>query len=223
MQTYSEFKDYVLDFCWRKNDVDLVANLDKIIRMADNELNRKLNVQRRELALTIAPETEDYALPADFRQVKSLTNLQTTRAARTTPMRVTSFAEIQRLRAVTLSRYVEPYYYVQRGPTQNTLFLVGPFSAENPGSLSLLYRTNVPDYQTADSSWVEQDYLDLYVYAVLKQVGVWLREDERIQQYAGLMMDALDSALEEDLHEVEFGGSPLDMKPTRYVPQTRRR
>jgi len=222
-QTFSEFKTYLTDMLWRQNDTDLSNNLNNLIRMANHELNRKLTIQKREVAATITPETEDYTLDAEFYQMMSLTNRQPARQRKKGEMRLTTLSTIYQLREAGDSAYIEPYYYPQRGETANTLYLVGPFSASNPGELDIQYRTTIPDYETEDSSWVEDEYLDLYVYTVFKHCAMFLREDERMMQYAGYMQDALDSALDEDLRQVRFGGSPLDMKPHRYVPRTRRK
>jgi len=59
---YSEFKTYLSTFLWKQNDTDLANNLDSLIRMADGELNRVLDIQRRQKTLLIAPTTENYAL-----------------------------------------------------------------------------------------------------------------------------------------------------------------
>ena len=221
-QTYSEFKAFVADYIWRQNDTDLANNLDNIIRMANSELNRKLDIQRREVSTTIAPETEDFVLPADFYQILSLTDKSpSSSVSKTNPFHATSKSQIEQYRAYSNSLYTLPYYYTQRRADGATLYLVGPFSSENPGSFDLTYRTAVPDYLAENTSWVEDEYLDLYLYTILKHVGIFLREDERVASYAGLMLDALESALVEDKHKVRFGGSPLQMKPARPVPRRR--
>lgn len=220
--TYTEFTAFLTTMLWRQNDADLAANMDNLIRMAHHDLNKKLAIQRREVTLNIAPETEDYVLPADFYQMMSLTNRQLERQRKSGVMKSSTLSAILHMRDQSDSMYVEPFYYVQRTSTANTLYLVGPFSADNPGSLTIQYRTAIPDYATTDASWLEDEYLDLYVYSVFKHVAIFLREDERITQYVGLMTDALESALDEDQRLVRFGGSPLHMQPTRPVPQTRR-
>jgi len=223
-KTYAQFKTFIQASLWRANDTALSNNLDTIIQMADNELNKKLDIQRREVSLTIAPEAEDYTLPSDFYQMISLTNLQPTRQLRQgVQMSSTTKGAIDAMRAETESSYIYPYYYTQRRSDASTLYLVGPFSAAEPGSLELNYRTAVPDYETDDASWLEDEYLDLYLYAVLKHAAIFVREDERIQLYGGLMQDALASALDEDKRLVRFGGSPLHMQPNRTVPRTRRK
>lgn len=220
---YAAFKAYLATFLWKDNDTVLVNNLDNLILMAHHELNRKLDIQRREISTTIAPESEDYALPTDFQQVISLTNLQPTRQRRGGTFALTNKSEIADLRARTDSQYIEPYYYVQKAASTKTLYLVGPFSAENPGSFDLTYRSAVPDYATEDASWLADDYLDLYTYTVLSHCAPFLREDERIPVWKGEKQDALLSTLDEDKRQVRYGGSPLRMKPHRHVPQTRRK
>ena len=116
-----------------------------------------------------------------------------------------------------------PFYYIQRGSDESTMFLVGPFSQTNRGKFDLTYRAGIPNYATEDASWVEDLYLDLYVYAVFKHCAIFLREDERLTQYAGMMQDALASAIDEDVREVQFGGSPLNMQAHHHVPRTKYR
>lgn len=220
---YADFKSYVYDFVWRQNDTDLANNMDNIIRMANAELNRKLDIQAREAASLLTPNSENPDLPSDFDQLIHLVNNQPERQRGHSEMQLTTKAHIYQLRARTDSQYIEPYYYVARNEGEGGfLYLVGPFSVDNPGDFNLTYRTKVPDYATTDSSWLEEHYLDLYVYTILKHVGSFLREDERMQQYTALMNDALVSALDEDKRKVQFGGSPIHMKPTRYVPRRRR-
>lgn len=220
---YAAFKTYLRDTLWRPNDTEFANNLDNIIRMAHAELNRKLTIQKREVTATIAPTAEDHALPADFYQMISLTNMQPERQSRSGDMKATTLSTIMEYRATAGSAFILPFYYVQSAAAAKTLYLIGPFSVENPGSLSLSYRTGVPDFAVEDSSWLEEEYLDLYVYTVFKHAAIFLREDERVQTYNGYMADALTSAIDDDLRNVRFGGSPLYMKPHRPVPVTRRR
>jgi len=222
-QTYAQFKTYLATFLWRDGDTEFEANLDNLIKMADAELSRRLNIQRRNGSITIAPESETHSLPTDVQQLISVSNLQLTRqSSRINEMSLTSYSTILELRASTNSTHIAPYYYFERRDgVAPKLELVGPFSASNPGSMGVLYRTAIPDYSSEDASWVEDSYLDLYTYAVMKHAAVFSREEERIQFYVGLMEEALNTALQEDKHEVQFGGSPLYMKPHRPVPRRR--
>jgi hypothetical protein len=214
---YAAFKSYLATFLWKDNDSVLIANLDNLIKMAHAELGRKLDIQAREVSITIAPTSEDYVLPADFGQMISLTD----NGHRVGLMGVASKAVIMELRKTTQSRGVARSYYVQKGDTP-TLFLVGNFSVSEPGSFDLTYRTAIPDFAVTDESWLADDYLDLYTYTVLSHSATFLREDERLETWLNLKMDALMSALDEDKRHVRFGGSPLEMRPHHHVPRTRR-
>lgn len=221
--SYSDFKTWLTTFLWKTNDTVLVNNLDKLIKMAEAELNRTLAIQRRQVTLTIEPEAEDYDLPDDFQHIVSLSNLQPTRQARSANMKLSTLHHIYDMRARTDSSYIEPYYCTVRRSDGNTLYLVGPFSAENPGKFELEYRASVPDFATDDTSWLYDDYLDLYTYTALSHSSLFLREDERLETWRGMKNEALLAALDEDKRYGQFGGSPMTMQPHRAVPVTKRR
>lgn len=213
---YAEFKDHLTVFLWRQNDVDLAARLDTLIRMGENELNRVLDIQRRQVTVNILPETEDYVLPTDFRHIVSLHNNTLTSNAMMTS---TTLGDIYLLRQRTNSSRVVPLYAIDEGVAgAKILRLVGPFSVDTPGSLILVYRNNVPNFQVTDASWLEADFLDLYTYTVLMHTTPFLKDDERLQLWQTLKDAAILSAIDEDKHKVTHGGSPMQMRPHRIVP-----
>lgn len=213
---YAQFKTYVSTFLWKQNDTDLANNLDSLIRMADGELNRVLDIQRREKTVLIAPTTEDYVLPADFRHIISVNNAAVTSAG---AFANSTALDVYRMRQRTSSTGIFPIYAVAQGDgSQKLLLLVGPFSVAAPGELVLIYNTNVPDFAVTDSSWLEADFLDLYVYTILSHTAPFLREDERLPIWTEMKNSAIGSAIAEDRHSVKFGGSPLQMRPHRRVP-----
>lgn len=222
-RTYSEFKAHVTATLWRANDTALANSLDDLIGQANDELDKlTANFQRREVTVTLAPESQDYDLTTnvpDFKSVISLVNNQSGIYRDTGPkFNMTLPSHIYRLRAKQVTPSLQPYYAVERDSDTLYLRLVGPFSATDPGDLELSYHAGVPDYATADSSWLEEDYFNLYLYTVYKHCAIFLREDERIQMYADLQKAALEDADTDDKFNKQFGGSPLHMQPTRKVP-----
>ncbi len=224
---YADFKSYVITLLWRDVDVPLANNLDNLIRTANAELaSRTSNWQRRNGTIIILPESEDYDLTAnvtDFQHIHSLINNTTsandsTVRTRESEFKKTTLNDIYRRRTANSSAFVAPYYAQDQIGDNFWLRLVGPFSAENPGDLTLNYKVGIPDYATADASWLEDEHLDLYVYTILKHVGIFLREDERIQLYLSMANDAFNIANDADLHHKQFGGTPLQMRPHRPVP-----
>jgi hypothetical protein len=217
-QSYADFKTYILTHLWRENDTALQNNLDVLIQKADDELDKMTrDWQRRQRSARIQPTTVDFDLTAavsDFQAVRSLTQ------------NVTGFSksltqalpqEIYHLRA-TCGDTMQPYYAVERDATTFYLRLVGPLSVSNAGDLQLAYRAALPDYASADASWLEDEYLDLYSYTVMKHCALFLREDERLQTYTAMQIAALETAEIDDKHNLQFGGSPLRVRPHHVIP-----
>lgn len=219
---YAAFKAYLTNFLWRQNDADLVANIDNLILMANHELSRTFNVEDRTVTLEISPTDKDYVLPSDFRHMNNLSNLEDT-PGRVKEFISTTLTDVIQKRVQSRDTVLMPYYHVGKSNRVSMLYLVGPFSISNPGSLLLSYKANVPDYATTDASWVAEHFLDLYTYTVLSHCAPYLREDERLEVWIKKKVDALASAMDENEREVKFGGSPLAMKNHHQVPRKRRR
>jgi hypothetical protein len=219
---YAAFRAYLTNFLWRQNDTDLVANIDNLILMANHELNRVLNIERRNVTTVINPTSPDFNLPANFRHMRSLNDLKVT------PGRVKSFSvatleHVYERRVQTNGNVFVPIYAVDQTAQQPILRLVGPYTADNPGELLLAYRSNVPNFAVTNASWLATDFLDLYTYTVLSHCAPYLREDERVELWLAKKSEAIAAAIDENEREIKFGGSPLTMKPHHPVPQQRRR
>lgn len=217
--TYAEFKAYLAVFLWKQNDTDLIANLDKLITMADAELNRVLDIQRRDVTLLLAPTTQDYVLPTGFRHVVSLSSLAANAVSAFTQ---TTEIDMYSRRVSTQSSYVSPFYAISQGVANKVLMLAGPFTV-TPGNLALVYRSNVPNFAVTNASWLADDFLDLYTYTVLGHTAPFLREDERLALWDKYKNDGVATAIQEDRHGVKFGGSPLHMKSAHALPLEGRR
>lgn len=221
---YQGFKDYVKTYLWRDNDVDLINNLDVLISQADTELTQLTrDFNRRQNSAVIQPETEDFDLAAnvpDFESIQSLTSNNTGGYYNRSQGRFTqtTLSNIYGLRAQHPGIGIMPFYCIGRQGGTLFLRLVGSFSAENPGDLTMVYRSKIPDFQTDDASWFADEYLSLYLYTVMKHCALFLREDERVQAYKALQQEAYLLADEDDKHNLQFGGSPMRMQPHRTVP-----
>ena len=51
---YQAFKDHIAEFLWKTNDQDLINSMDSLILMANAELDRKLDITRREEVYQVA-------------------------------------------------------------------------------------------------------------------------------------------------------------------------
>lgn len=213
-QTYDEFKDYIRSFLWKPNDSALFNDLDKLIKLATTELDKKLTLDRRETVLQIdhaGDGTNVVPLPADFKHMIALNS------DRYGYVTVTEW-QTQFQKGINPQNNEMPYYSVVGGE----LRLSHSIPLGTTLTLYLTYRTKLPDYMADDASWVEDEYLDVLTYATLKHTAPWLREDERIQVWAEYYKDALGSAIEEDVHEIEYGGTPNKMNmPYKASPRVR--
>jgi hypothetical protein len=195
--TYAEFKAFVTTFLWRDGDTVLTNNLDNLIKMANAELNRVFKVEDRTITAT-TPVTDNTAtVPSDYREMRSLSLTDVGPMTYLTPL------EFSRQDVINAGRQRLPIFTV----SNDLILLSGDFSPENPGEMTMVYYANIPDFAVTDTSWVADDYLDVYAYCVLKQSAPFLREDDRLQVWTSAYGAALQSALDENAAR-KYTGSP---------------
>lgn len=204
---YAAFKTHLLTFLWKQNDTELVASLDNLIIMANAELDRKLTITGRELELDLVIGAETFLLPDDFSHMITLSYANGTLVS-CTPAKL---AEDRLL----LAPPGDNGHYRIRG---KYLELAGTFSAIDPTTFTLYYRNKIPDFKTLGVSYLADDYLDLYTYAVFKHAAPFLREDERVALWKDMYREALDSVLEDDKWNKTYGGSPSRTTLPRTPP-----
>lgn len=199
---YLQFKTYLANFLWRPNDANLIANLDTLVLMATSELRRRLLVKDRELVATISATANPFPAPSGFTHMIEL-RYNGIPLKRVESYQATDFTFDYY--AGTTSPTVGDYYYVGN----QLIYFQGQASVEVPVSFSMRYRSGLPALSgDIDTSWLIDDYIDLYIYAVLKHTAPYLREDERVALWTSLYENALQSANEEAAHEITRGGTP---------------
>ncbi len=198
--TYQEFVDYLTVYLWRENDAQLVTSMSNLIKMAEASLNQRLKVQAREEAVTLSVIAQDVALPDDYRSIVSLTSMAPAPALGGEVYFV-SAAQLYEQRRNSGAAYVVNEYSI----SGSTLLLSGPFDAAAPAEYILTYYKNIPSFEETGSSFLIDNYLDLFTFAVLKQAAPYLREDERLKGWQDLYMEALNEALDEDAAQRRVG------------------
>jgi hypothetical protein len=219
--TFTAFKTYIMKSLWNENNTDLSNEFSKIVQAANNELNKLTkDWQRRHKSTVIAPETIDFDLTTNVTGFGAILSLVDNNQANTSPiMGQVTKSYLQGLRTRYPNQKFSAYFLEQDEDTGTFyLRLTGNFSASDPGDFTLEYLVAIPDYETADASWLEDEHLDLYQYCVMKHCAVFLREDERIELYANMMKTAMETAEIDDKHNQQFGGSPLRQLSHRQVP-----
>lgn len=267
-RTYQEFKDYLVDFLWKKGDQTLIANLDALIRAADNELNRDLRIERRHKSAVVYVDTLRTALPEDYHSMRKVVGYEPNLGE----FKYVDPATLQTMRNRgpndQMAFYsIEDRFIMFAWPLKDTRKTEGPTPPINPQPGDLWYRTTInpglytwyedptssqwvqlsadraasvqsdatsltvivdytckmPNYKATDQSWVEDEFGDLYTYAVLKQCAPFLREDERLPNWVNLYSTALMSAIEDSEFNQKQGVYAAKPLPRQASVSRRRR
>lgn len=194
--TYAEFKTYIATFLWKPSDADLLANLNSLVLMATSRLDRDLQIRRRVTTSSLPLTSDELELPDDFKQLVAVGAPLLPAFTRLNREQYNDIAESYASNPALMR------CYLYEGAS---LFFFTTASVGEPATIRLTYRAKLPDFAVTDTSWVADDMLDIYTYAVLMNAEPFLRNDERVSGMVQLYQDALKSILEDDA----FGsGSP---------------
>lgn len=200
---YDEFKDYIMTHLWKMGDSVVYDKLDVLIATAESELNRVFKVEDRNKLVTLTVTSNVVPLPTDCREVRSLTYPH-----RGENMALAMPAEFFSDPRSNGTGVFDPSIYAI---VNKSIYLLGQVTQE---TLTLLYYSHIPKFAAlpgGSTSWVCQEYLDVYLYCVLKHTAPFLREDERVALWQNMYGEALSTAMDENTAR-KFAGSPLKIK-----------
>jgi hypothetical protein len=197
---YADFKAYLARFLLRNGDTVFEADLDNIINMGHARLNRDLRIQRMVVVASTALTSDMIGLPSNYLEMRTITS-----DSPPAPMQYVSPFERERIKLINASTF-QPVYTI----TGDAIFFVGPMSAsDNPArSVILTYYSKIPDFAATNTSWLADDYLDLYTYAVLRHTPTYLKEDERVALWKNEYDETLASVINAEAGR-RYAGSPL--------------
>jgi hypothetical protein len=153
------------------------------------------------LAFTVAGSSA--ALPADLVSIERLTFLQGGRAI---PLDYVPSAPLAPLE----SNAGTPTWYTVRG---NSVYIGPSFD----GNLTLLYYKRLVTPSTnSDENALMLRFPTLYVYGLLREVGVWMRDAEFIALYEPMFSSAMKAARQSD-EEARRGDTPLVIRSDSMV------
>lgn len=197
---YADFKAYLARFVWRNGDTVFEADLDNMINMAHARLNRDLRIQRMVVTNSYGLTSDTLTLPVAYMELRTITS-----DSQPAPLQYVSPYERERIKLANASVF-QPVYTI----SGRTMAFVGPMSAtDNPARVvTLTYYAKIPDFAEADTSWLADDYLDLYTYAVLRHTPTYLKEDERVVLWKNEYDETLASVINAEAGR-RYAGSPL--------------
>ncbi len=197
---YAAFKAYLARFVWRNGDTVFEADLDNMVDMAHARLNRDLRIQRMVNTATLNLTADSLAVPADYLELRTITS-----DTQPAPLQFVSPYERERIKLANSSTF-QPIYTV----AGSNLLFVGPMSpSDSPArTVTLTYYAKVPDFAGDDVSWLADEYLDLYTYAVLRHTPAYLKDDERVVLWKNEYEETLASVVAAEAGR-RYAGSPL--------------
>lgn len=193
----TDFDAFLARYLWREGDSDLTADLPVLVRMGEAKLTRDLRVIRRLQAGVVPAISRIIPYPPGYHSLRTLATAQGPWSY------VAPHELIARRTAGTDDRV---YTLTNDGIVLGSL---DPTPAA-PVDFELSYYTTLPAY-TADETWVQAEYFDLYLYAILVASAPYLREDERVGEWRDYYGETLEAVLADDKHR-QYDGAPLRVK-----------
>ena len=204
LTTYAELKTSIADFL---NRDDLTSVIPDFITMAEAEMQRRIRHWRQEKRSTAELDTQYSAIPADFLEVISFH----ISSGDYKSLELISRAQMQDRRYRSGDASGKPAFYaITAGEIEVYPTPDGTYTAE------LYYYSRIPALSASNTSnWVLEYFADCYLYGALVHSAPYLRDDARIQTWAALYKNAIDS-INLESESSKFGGSGRRMKIRSY-------
>ena len=208
---YQEFKDYLITHLWKQGDSVVIDALDTLIKTANVEVDRVIDVPDRESRITIDANTNPFTLPDDVKRVRALSGTGSLNRENGEMTYVTpgEFANKEAGRGP----FPRNAYFTTVNNEVHVTYNIDP---NVPVSFNLWYIKKIPDFKTTDESWVAEDFFDVYLYCVLKHSAPFLREDERLAVWDNLYQTAVGTMVSEG-EDRRYAGSALKTQFSRNI------
>jgi hypothetical protein len=207
MDNYTELQDAIADWLNRVGSPELAARAPDFIKMAEARFNRKLRVRQNEKRATAILDAGFITLPADWLEAKAIRLVVDDK-----PVRLelgTSEQLDQARRDASTVGTTKPYLYRFIG---NQIEVAPYVSGE--ATMELEYYYKIPDLATNSTNWLLTEWPDLYLYGALQHSAPYLRDDQRLQTWAGIY-NTLWTELTEADDKATHSGSLLKTKTRR--------
>jgi hypothetical protein len=203
ISTYSELKDAVADFL---NRDDLTATIPSFITLAEAALNRRLRAPEMVTRASVTIDAEYENRPADW--------METIRyQVNTNPITVLEFVTPEEaiIQKTKFSAGGVPIFF----STVGTQFQHVP-APDSAYTGELMYYSRIPALSdTNTTNWLLTANPDIYLYATLVQSAPYLKEDERIATWMG-MLDRLLAEYEVAEERAKTGSSRLVIRTRTF-------
>lgn len=203
--TIGEYSDLVTKVGqWLDRD-DLEDRIPDFCALLESRLNRLLRTLNMETQSLLVVTGETYTLPSDFRMMRSL-HIE---GSPDRPLREMAPAAIPN--SISGEAGIPQSYWLR-----NRVLVLAPPPSDTTTLNAVYYRRVPPLTASEPLNWVLEEYPDIYVWGVLEQAAIYLRDPEAI----ALCKDRLDEAIAElqvASRRDRYGGGPLVPNTTRQV------
>lgn len=204
ISTYAELKTAIADFLNRE---DLTSMIPTFIALAESKINRDVRHWRMESRAETEIDSQFHALPTDWLEtIRFHTN-----GDGTNPIELISMSQMQKRRTVNDDASGRPSFYAHVGgqfefyPTPD-----GTYSSD------LLYYAKLSALSDSNTTnWLLSEAPEVYLYGSLLHSAPYLQEDERIQTWGALYLEAA-GALNDASNAAKWSGSGMRMKVNSY-------
>ena len=168
--SYTTLQTTALAWANRQGDTDLVARIPDLIDVIEPEIDSKL--RRTTAQATITASANPTALPADCKELRSI-QVASANPSQANVIAIVSPAMLGDLGQLQSSTGVPEAAYVQGG---NLYLWPSPQTAT---SLTVSYFTKlVPLSSTNPTNLVLQNYPNIYLFGILKEMGPYLEQND---------------------------------------------
>lgn len=201
LKTYTELLEAIEDWLNRVGSPELAARAPDFIALAEARHNRELRVRQMVKRATASLEGGFITLPGDWLEAK---NVQINRNGRPRKLEYVTLERADEIRASRLFDSTGPMFFNVTGEQLEVVPTVS-----DPAEIEMTYYAAIPSLgpERADN-WLLRTWPDLYLYGSLVHSAPYLRDDERINTWAGLYDRALEEIKQSDERAV-FSGSVL--------------
>lgn len=197
---YTELQAAIADYLARP---DLTGQIKDFVRLAEAKLQRVLLSTENELiALGSTDDQGRLTLPSDLRQIRAV---KAGSGSLARVLNATSAADYYQLTREPSGSTVRGYMI-----SAKTLYLI---PASGPVDVTIVYNQGLtPLSEGFQSNWLLEGHPDVYLYGALAEAEPFIRNDERIALWKGLLRAAVDEVNTADAN-MRFATSRVTLAP----------
>jgi hypothetical protein len=199
---------------WLGGREDLISRFPEFVVLCEAKLNRELFVRQMETRSTTAADTTDaepefISLPDDFQSMRRI--------------RLSGVSGKPRLKYLSGTQADEARYGNSNGAGQPIYFTIMGSEIEliptpdDDYAIEMVYRKNIPALATNSTNWLLTMAPDIYLYGMLLESAPYIKEDERIQVWAGAFAQTLES-LNRLGQQASYNSGPLQVTVSGATP-----